>query len=290
MNAVLTQRLVRVLCPNCRQAFVPRDELMGLFLGDLRGVDSFTFYQPKGCMHCNGTGFKGRVALQELLVINDPIREAILTRSTSTQLRLIARKQAGLVSMREDGFYKATQGVTTLEEVMRVVFHHENDTIMPRSAEQIMALCGGKDPAPAAAEERLPGVPEKLPPERAGAAFTTTVAVASAVEGEAYRVRFDANAIESETERIADFFEAYRRIRDSLGDAVDPELLVDFVEFIVQTVKRLRTAEGADFAEFSLHVRDKRERIFVETLVPPKDSPSAPATLETGLRQVGYLK
>jgi type IV pilus assembly protein PilB len=290
VNAVLTQRLVRVLCSNCRQPFVPRDEILALFLGDLRGVDSFTFYQPKGCMHCNGTGFKGRVALHELLVINDPIREAILTHSTSSQLRLIARKQAALVSMREDGFYKATQGVTTLEEIMRVVFHHESDTISPRTVEQIMALCSGKAPAAAVAEKRLPGAPEKLPPEKAAAAFTTAEDVASAVEGEAYRIRFDAGAIESETERIADFFEAYRKIKDSLGDAVDPELLADFVEFIVETVKRLRTAEGADFAEFSLHVRDKKEKIFVETLVPPKDSPSAPATREAGLRQVGYLK
>jgi hypothetical protein len=111
------------------------------------------------------------------------------------------------------------------------------------------------------------------------------------LEGEAYRVRFEANTIESEMERIADFFQAYAGVKQTLGEAVDDGLMGDFVDFIVDTVKRLRNTEGAEFAEFSLHVRDQRDRIFVETLVSVK-SPSLPhrSSRESGLRQVHYLR
>jgi type IV pilus assembly protein PilB len=292
--AVLTQRLVRVLCQNCRQPFMPRQELLASFLVEPRGVEAYTFYQPKGCMHCNGTGFKGRIGLHELLVVNDAIREAIFSHSTSTQIRLIAREHAHLVSMREDGFYKATQGVTTLEEIMRVVFHQESDTMTPRPASEVIALCEGTDLKKATAGARgKPSKParEKAPPERAPEPiFTAAAAAGSAAEGEAYRIRFDANTIESEPERIADFFHTYCAIKERLGETIDAGLLGDFVDFIVDTVKRLRTTEGADYAEFSLHVRDHKDRIFVETLVSPKTPPPTGASRETGLRQVGFLK
>jgi type IV pilus assembly protein PilB len=301
--AVLTQRLVRVLCTNCRQPFTPRTEILRSFLLNLHGVESFTFYQPKGCLHCNGTGFKGRVALHELLIVNDAIRDAVMNRRTSTQIRLIAREQAGLVSMREDGFYKATQGVTTLEEVIRVVFHHESDALSPRAVDQVLALCQDMDADLQAAghlvERRAPsgGGRESAHAVRerqekvAVPIFTTDDVSALALEGETYRIRFDANTIESETERIADFFSAYKNVKETLGEPVESELLGDFADFVVDTVKRLRTAGGADFAEFSLHVRDKRERIFVETLLLGEPPPGPPhSSREAGLRQVGYVK
>ncbi len=292
--AVLSQRLVRVLCLNCRQPFTPREEVLASFVVELEEAKPFTFYQPKGCLHCNGTGFKGRIALHELLVVNEAIRDAILGRQTSSQIRLVAREQAALVSMREDGFYKATQGVTTLEEIMRVVFHHESDAVAPRSAKQIIALCEGKEPAdlPQAAREKKEhrAAPKAAPANSAVQIFTNEEASA-ALEGESYRIRFDANTVESETERIADFFEVYRNIKKDLGESVDGEFLGDFVDFIVDTVKRLRTSEGAEFAEFSLHVRDKKDRIFVETLLPHQDPlPPRHSSRESGLRQVAYLK
>ncbi|HEX9445616.1 MAG TPA: ATPase, T2SS/T4P/T4SS family [Candidatus Binatia bacterium] len=292
--AVLTQRLVRVLCPNCRQPFVPREEILAAFLVDPGALESLTFYQPKGCMHCNGTGFKGRIGLHELLIINDPIREAISSRSTSTQIRLVAREHARLISMREDGLYKATQGLTTLEEIMRVVFHHESDAMTPRGVAEVIALCEGKDGgdarAPWTAQESAPETRKRVALDTAPGVFTSGDASAPVLEGEAYRVRFDANTVESETERIADFFEAYRKIKENLGETIDPETMGDFADFIVDTVNRLRTSEGAAFAEFSLHVRDNKDRIFVETLMPPRQPPGGPASLETGLRQVGFLK
>ena len=292
--AVLSQRLVRVLCPNCRQPFTPRKEVLASFVVDLEEAKPFTFYQPKGCLHCNGTGFKGRVGLHELLVVNEAIRDAILGRHTSSQIRLIAREQAALVSMREDGFYKATQGVTTLEEIMRVVFHHESDAVAPRSAKQIIALCEGKEPPDlpqAAREQKEHKAAPKVAPEKVPVQIFTNEDASAALEGESYRIRFDSNTVESEMERIADFFEVYRNIKKDLGESVDGEFLGDFVDFIVDTVKRLRTSEGAEFAEFSLHVRDKKDRIFVETLLPNQDPlPPRHSSRESGLRQVAYLK
>jgi type IV pilus assembly protein PilB len=286
--AVLTQRLVRVLCPHCRQPFTPRHEMMASFLIEPHGVEAYAFYQPKGCLHCNGTGFKGRVALHELLVINDPIREAVVAHQTSSQIRLIAREKANLVSMREDGFYKATQGVTTLEEVIRVVFSHESDVAAPRTAEQVIALCEGREVLKLPIH---PAVVDKVPLEKVSVQVFTSDEAAQALEGESYRIRFEANTIESETERIADFFEAYRRIKERLGQDVSGEYLGDFVDFVIDTVKRLRATEGAEFAEFSLHVREQKDRIFVETLLPHREPPGPPrSTREAGLRQVGYLK
>lgn len=292
--AVLSQRLVRVLCPNCRQPFTPREEVLASFVVDLEEAKPFTFYQPKGCLHCNGTGFKGRVGLHELLVVNEAIRDAILGRHTSSQIRLVAREQAALVSMREDGFYKATQGVTTLEEIMRVVFHHESDAVAPRSAKQIIALCEGKEPVdlPQAARKKKEHIAApRVAPEKVPVQIFTNEDASAVLEGESYRIRFDANTVESEMERIADFFEVYRNIKKDLGESVDGEFLGDFVDFIVDTVKRLRTSEGAEFAEFSLHVRDKKDRIFVETLLPNQDPlPPRHSSRESGLRQVAYLK
>jgi len=158
--AVVSQRLVRSLCRQCRQPVVPRQEMLASFHVDLGGLDTFSFYQPKGCLHCNGTGFKGRTAIHELLVVNDAIRDAIMAHKTSTQIRLIARYQAHLISMREDGFYKVTQGVTSLEEIVRVVFHNESDDLAPRSAEEVVALCEGKEPT-LAIEPSLPKMLER---------------------------------------------------------------------------------------------------------------------------------
>ena len=91
--------------------------------------------------HCNRTGFKGRTAIHEVLVVNDAIRDAILDRQISTQIRVVARDKADLISMRDDGFYKATKGITSLEEIVRVVFSNEGDDITSRSADELVAMC-----------------------------------------------------------------------------------------------------------------------------------------------------
>jgi type IV pilus assembly protein PilB len=280
--AVMSQRLLRVLCENCKQPYTPPHEIFSTFHVDGGAGDGLTFYQAKGCAVCNGTGFKGRTGIHELLVVNDGIRDAVLNRKTSTQLRVIAREEAKMISMREDGFYKAVKGITTLEEIIRVVFHNESDDLAARSVDEVMALCEGRTPPPL---KRTMPAPERAPMDHAPAAVFESDAPGAPLEGETYRIRFDVNTIESETERIADFFKAYQRTKETLGEPVGADMLGDFVEFIVDTARRLKTAEGADFAEFSLHVRDRRDRLFVETVVS-----HSPRSRESALRQVGYLK
>lgn len=279
--AVISQRLLRVLCSNCRQPYTPPREIFSAFHIDPDGVEALTFYQPKGCAVCNGTGFRGRTGIHELLVINDAIRDALLIRKTSTHLRVIARQEANMISMLEDGFYKAAKGITTLEEILRVVFHNESDDLSSRSVEEVMQLCENRDPADG---KKQTAAAQPTAADRPTPVFEAETA-AGALEGETYRIRFDAHMIESETERIADFFQTYRDIKESLGEALSEDMLGDFVDFVVDTVKRLKTTEGADFAEFSLHVRDKRDRIFVETVVSQN-----PRSREAALRQLNYLK
>jgi len=280
--AVISQRLLRVLCSNCKQPHRPPTEIFSAFHIDPEGADALTFYQPKGCAVCNGTGFRGRTGIHELLVVNEAIREGMLNRNTSTQLRVTARREAKMISMLEDGFYKAAKGITTLEEILRVVFHNESDDLAPRSIEEVINLCESRERA-SAAKKRLPAA-QRVTTERPPPVFEAQ-AGAAPPEGETYRIRFDAHMIESETERIADFFQVYRNVKEALGEPVSDDLLGDFVDFIVDTAKRLKTAEGADFTEFSLHVRDKRDRLFVETIVSHN-----PRSREAALRQVGYLK
>ena len=173
--------------------------------------------------------------------------------------------------------------ITTLEEIIRVVFHNESEELAPRSVDEVMALCEGRTP-PEPSKRSLP-TPERAPMDHAPTAVFESQVGTSPLEGETYRIRFDVNMIESETERIADFFKTYQRIKEMLGEQVSPDMLGDFVDFIVDTARRLKTAEGADFAEFSLHVRDQRDRLFVETVVSHSQR-----SRESALRQVGYLK
>lgn len=95
----------------------------------------------KGCRFCRNTGYKGRTAIHEVLLVNDAIRDAILARKTSAEIRHIGRTAAGLISLREHGIYKSLKGVTNLEEVMRVVFHSESDQYSPRSLAEIFDIC-----------------------------------------------------------------------------------------------------------------------------------------------------
>jgi type IV pilus assembly protein PilB len=139
--SIIAQRLVRVLCKYCKQSYKP--DKGQLFSMGVRpdSADPYVFYRPTGCSHCNETGFRGRTALHEMLVVNDAIRDAILARKTSSQIRLIARQKSNMVTMREDGFYKAVKGITSLDEIQRVIFYAEVDELYPRTAGEIVRDC-----------------------------------------------------------------------------------------------------------------------------------------------------
>lgn len=143
---VISQRLVRRLCDNCKAPAKANPNILKQ-LG-LVGVDpnSYDLYRPVGCPECNGRGFKGQTAIHEVLVINEAIREALQARKPAATIRGIARTEAKLVSMAEDGLYKAIEGITSLEEVQRVAFVNEYDSQTPWEAEEIYSICTGMEP------------------------------------------------------------------------------------------------------------------------------------------------
>ena len=114
---VCAQRLLRRLCPKCREPYKP-DAAEEEILGDL--ATTATLFRPKGCEACNGTGYRGRVGAHEILTINDAIKEAVLRVASSEEIREEAIK-GGMVPIYRDSVEKAAQGITSMEEVLRIV-------------------------------------------------------------------------------------------------------------------------------------------------------------------------
>ncbi len=120
VNGVLAQRLVRRLCPACREAYRPLPELVRRTrLDRVAGREDVTLYRPVGCEACLGTGYHGRIAIMEMLVMNDPLRRLVLEQADARRLAQAAM-EGGMVPLYEDGLAKALAGVTSIEEVLRV--------------------------------------------------------------------------------------------------------------------------------------------------------------------------
>jgi len=121
LNAVLAQRLVRRVCPHCKADDKPNPDLLQR-LQTQTGLDlsNAKFQRGKGCGECRGYGYRGRTGLFELMEIDDRLRELIARPTTTDQLRTAAI-DAGMTTMLKDGGEKARQGITTIEEVMRVL-------------------------------------------------------------------------------------------------------------------------------------------------------------------------
>ncbi len=114
---VLAQRLIRVICPSCKaEADVEIDYLKEI--GFSSGAPT-AFYEGRGCKECGDTGFMGRMGVYELMLMDDDIRRLTITNADSTQLRKVACKN-GMVTLRQDGFQKVAQGLSTISEVLRV--------------------------------------------------------------------------------------------------------------------------------------------------------------------------
>ncbi len=117
VNAILAQRLVRKICPHCKDVYQPTDE-MAEFL-TLQGVDTSRLYKGHGCDHCRKTGYSGRLGIYEMLVMDDGLRDQVTRNPDVTQFRRLCREK-GLVTLRQDGFDKVARGLTTVDEVLRV--------------------------------------------------------------------------------------------------------------------------------------------------------------------------
>ncbi len=118
VTAVLAQRLVRKQCPHCRVDYSPSArELRALSVGR-DDIGAFPLTVGKGCPSCLHTGYRGRVGVYELLVMTDPLRDAIVQKRPTYELRRLAAERPGFLSLQEDGIAKALRGETTLSEVL----------------------------------------------------------------------------------------------------------------------------------------------------------------------------
>jgi type II secretion system protein E len=117
LEAVIAQRLVRVICPECKKKLSPSEvEPLRRKFGDkLPG----TLYKGQGCKLCQGTGYRGRIGIFEMMVVTDEIRSLIIENASPGELRRASAKQ-GMTSLRDDGFRHLSEGRTTVEEVLRV--------------------------------------------------------------------------------------------------------------------------------------------------------------------------
>jgi general secretion pathway protein E len=123
LTGILAQRLVRVICPECKETYRPSEEELKYFptaASRLQSVpDGIVLYRGKGCDACIGKGYLGRIGIFELLVIDEDIRHAITERKDAQSIRSIAMAK-GMRTLRSDGFEKVLSGITTVEEVLRV--------------------------------------------------------------------------------------------------------------------------------------------------------------------------
>jgi type IV pilus assembly protein PilB len=121
LNCILAQRLVRMICPNCRKPVRhPAEYLRESGLDPAKYAD-YDFFQGEGCLECNGTGFRGRTAIHELLDLSDSIRDMIIARRPTSEIKRAAREE-GMSSLRESAINKVFMGETTLKEINKATF------------------------------------------------------------------------------------------------------------------------------------------------------------------------
>ncbi|WP_370236537.1 GspE/PulE family protein [Nocardioides sp.] len=122
LDCVVAQRLCRSLCERCKEAYVPGAEELALvgFPAEPGEADELVLHRPKGCSTCGGTGYRGRMALHEVMPIDEQLEKLTVRRSSADEITRAAR-EGGMSSLREDGWLKVRNGRTSIEEVLRVV-------------------------------------------------------------------------------------------------------------------------------------------------------------------------
>ena len=118
LEAIVAQRLVRRVCLNCKEEYVPSEAQLFQLALTPEDVKGRVFYYGKGCEYCNNTGYKGRQALYEVMLMDDELRELIMKHSSTTVLRAEARKR-GMRTLREAGMLSIYDGITSIDEVVR---------------------------------------------------------------------------------------------------------------------------------------------------------------------------
>jgi type IV pilus assembly protein PilB len=121
LNCVLAQRLVRRICDHCKEPARVSPELLAESAMDPLLAETGLFYEGRGCIECGGTGFKGRTAICELMDLSDRLRDMILERRATTEIKRAAREE-GMIFLRECAIRRVLDGVTTLREINKVTF------------------------------------------------------------------------------------------------------------------------------------------------------------------------
>src|ERR1700674_4098123 len=121
LNCIMAQRLVRVICPNCKKQVHYTPETLRDSALDPNEWGRVPFYEGQGCLECSGTGFRGRTAITELLDLSDHIREMIINRRPTSEIKRVA-KEEGMSFLRDSGLAKVRGGSTTLREINKVTF------------------------------------------------------------------------------------------------------------------------------------------------------------------------
>ena len=141
LEAVLAQRLVRVICPHCKQAYQVKERAA---VSEKLGVElPGELWRGEGCKHCQGTGFKGRTVICEMMHVGEGVRRLILDNASASEVRAVAER-SGLRSLREDGFRHVLDGHTTIEEVLRVT-KDERDLVGAFGGDEGGAKKAGRD-------------------------------------------------------------------------------------------------------------------------------------------------
>ena len=121
MNGIMAQRLIRSICPHCAEDYQPDNQLLADSGISQEMAIGMKFKEAKGCGHCRGTGYRGRKAVAELLILNDELREMIVAREPIRKLKEAA-KRSGMRTIREAALEAVGNGLTTLQEINRVTF------------------------------------------------------------------------------------------------------------------------------------------------------------------------
>jgi type IV pilus assembly protein PilB len=125
IEAIVAQRLVRRICVQCKEPFTPMDEqLMELQL-KRSDIEGRTLFRGRGCDACNGSGYRGRMAIFEIMQLDDNIRELVMQHASTNVLRTECRKR-GMRSLRESGLLALFEGQTTIDEVVRETMSEED--------------------------------------------------------------------------------------------------------------------------------------------------------------------
>jgi type IV pilus assembly protein PilB len=123
VDCVLAQRLARKLCDTCREEYQPTQEMLRRNDFPPEAVEDWEnvkLYKPIGCARCNGTGYKGRVGIYEVMLVTEAIERLTVERKSADEISRVAQAE-GMKNLREDGIEKVLQGRTTIEEIARVI-------------------------------------------------------------------------------------------------------------------------------------------------------------------------